>query len=101
MVSARWRHRFARPWQPNREEVYAAASSVETRLGRPVQVTIRSADWLADGSGTFHDTVSSRPLVPVSLGSMEKAQEDSIPTAVPRRRQQPVKLPAPKLNRPR
>jgi predicted nucleotidyltransferase len=86
---------------PNREEVCAAASSVETRLGRPVQVTIRSADWLADGSGTFHDTVSSRLLVPVSLASMEKAQEDSIPRVAPRRRQQPVKLPVPKLNRPR
>jgi predicted nucleotidyltransferase len=86
---------------PNRKMVYAAASSVETRLGRPVQVTIRSADWLTDGSGTFHDTVSSRPLVPVSLASIEKAQEDSVPRVAPRRRQQPVKLPVPRANRPR
>lgn len=86
---------------PNREKVYAAASSVERRLGRQVQVTIRSADWLADGSGTFHDTVSSRPLIPVSSSPTEKAQEDSIPTVVPRRRQPPVKLPAPRANRPR
>lgn len=86
---------------PNREEVYAAASSVERRLGRPVQVTIRSADWLADGSGTFHDTVVSRPMVPVILVPIGKVQVDPIPKAVPRRLQPPAKLPAPKSNRPR
>ena len=69
---------------PNREEVYAAASSVEGRLGRPLQVTIRSADWLADGSGTFHDTVASRPMVPLPLNSMEKVVEGSKPEG-PRR----------------
>jgi hypothetical protein len=52
---------------PNRDEVYAAVSAVEGRLGRPVQVTIRAADWLQAGSGSFHATVTSRPLVPVAL----------------------------------
>lgn len=52
---------------PDRDEVYAAASSAEQRLGRAVQVTIRSVDWLTGGSGTFHDTVAGRPIVPVPL----------------------------------
>jgi hypothetical protein len=29
---------------PDRDEVYAAVSAVEPRLGRPVEVTIRGAD---------------------------------------------------------
>lgn len=52
---------------PDRDEVYAAASVAERRLGRAVQVTIRSTEWLTEGSGTFHDTVVGRPLVPVPL----------------------------------
>ena len=52
---------------PDRDEVYAAASSAERRLGRTVQVTIRATDWLTEGSGTFHDTVAGRPLVPVPM----------------------------------
>jgi hypothetical protein len=85
----------------NREEVYAAASSVEGRLGRPVQVTIRSADWLAEGSGTFHDTVASRPMVPLLLDSMEKVAEGSKPEGARRLRQQPAKSQVPKANLPR
>ncbi len=54
---------------PDRDEVYAAASSAERRLGRAVQVTIRSNDWLTEGSGTFHDTVVGRPMVPVPMTS--------------------------------
>jgi predicted nucleotidyltransferase len=53
---------------PDRDDVYAAASAAELRLGRDVQVTIRAADWLRDGSGTFHDTVTSRPML--RLGSL-------------------------------
>ena len=53
--------------KPDRDEVYAAASSAEHRLGRAVQVTIRSTDWLTDGSGTFHDTVAGRPTVPLRM----------------------------------
>jgi hypothetical protein len=52
---------------PDRDEVYAAASVAEQRLGRPVQVTIRSTVWWTTGSGTFHATVRSRPVVPVPL----------------------------------
>jgi DNA-binding transcriptional ArsR family regulator len=53
--------------EPNRDQLYGALSAVEERLGRPVQATIRSADWLESGSGAFHDTVTSRPMLPLSL----------------------------------
>lgn len=52
---------------PDRDAVYQAVHSAERRLGRPVQVTIRAADWLVTGSGSFHDTVVSRPMVPVAV----------------------------------
>jgi DNA-binding transcriptional ArsR family regulator len=52
--------------EPNRDQLYGALSAVEERLGRPVQATIRSADWLESGSGAFHDTVTSRPMLPLS-----------------------------------
>ena len=74
--------------KPDRDEVYAAASSAEHRLGRAVQVTIRAAEWLADGSGTFHDTVTTRPLVPIPLVVTETAGEDHSPT-VPKRPKPP------------
>lgn len=52
---------------PDRDGLYAALQRAEERLGRPVQVTIRAADWLARGEGSFHDTVTSRPMVSVPL----------------------------------
>jgi DNA-binding transcriptional ArsR family regulator len=58
--------------RPDRDEVYAAASSAERRLGRAVQVAIRSTDWLTEGSGTFHDTVAGRPMVPVPLAAISR-----------------------------
>ena len=56
---------------PDRDQLYAAIGAVEPQLGRPVQVTIREADWLASGEGSFHDTVVSRPMVPVPLADAE------------------------------
>jgi predicted nucleotidyltransferase len=53
--------------QPDRDQLYAAISASEDRLGRPVQATIRDAGWLESGSGSFHDTVTSRPLVRLPL----------------------------------
>lgn len=50
---------------PDRDELFAAVAKAEARLGRPVQVTIRDAGWLETGSGSFHDTVVSRPMVEV------------------------------------
>lgn len=54
--------------EPDRDELYARIDSASTRLGRSVQVIIRDADWLDSGEGTFHDTVVSRPLVPIGIG---------------------------------
>jgi predicted nucleotidyltransferase len=53
--------------EPDRDQLYAALSDAEDRLGRPVQATIRGADWLDTGSGAFHDTVTSRPLLRLTL----------------------------------
>src|SRR5262249_49964037 len=53
--------------EPDRDRLYSALSSAEERLGRPIQATIRDPDGLAAGSGAFHDTVISRPMVAVSL----------------------------------
>jgi DNA-binding transcriptional ArsR family regulator len=52
---------------PDRDELYKALQRAEERLGRPVQVTIRAADWLTRGEGSFHDTVTSRTMVPIAL----------------------------------
>ena len=49
--------------EPDRDQLYAALGIAEERLGRAVQATIRGADWLDAGSGAFHDTVLSRPLL--------------------------------------
>lgn len=52
---------------PDRDELYAAASAAEQRLGRPVQATVRPADWISTGTGNFHATVTQRPLVEIDL----------------------------------
>jgi len=59
--------------EPDRDQLYAVIEAVEPRLGRPVQVTIREATWLTDGAGSFHDTVMSRPMVPIPLDEDEGA----------------------------
>lgn len=48
---------------PDRDRLYAALSIAEQRLARPVQPTIRDPDWLDLGSGAFHNTITSGPLV--------------------------------------
>lgn len=87
--------------EPHRDEVYAAASTAERRLGRAVQVTIRSADWLTEGSGTFHDTVAGRPLVPVPTTPLRTDPGDrpSAPVRPPRRRSAPSTAPTPNRRR--
>jgi len=49
--------------EPDRDQLYEALSAAERRLGRPVQATIRDATWLDSGTGGFHDTVASQPLL--------------------------------------
>jgi DNA-binding transcriptional ArsR family regulator len=53
--------------RPDRAVLYDAVRAAERRLGREVQVTVREAGWLEDGTGSFHDTVVSRPLLPLDL----------------------------------
>jgi DNA-binding transcriptional ArsR family regulator len=53
--------------EPDRDQLYVALSGAEERLGRPVQATIRNTNWLETGSGAFHDTVVSRPVLSLSL----------------------------------
>jgi DNA-binding transcriptional ArsR family regulator len=86
---------------PDRDELYAALSAAEARLGRPVQATVRAAEWLAEGSGSFHDTVAGRSMVPVPLGptGTGQAARKPVPAARPRRRAAPS--PAPTERRPR
>ena len=52
---------------PDRDELYAAVSAAEQRLGRPVQATVRPADWISTGTGNFHATVTQRPLAEIDL----------------------------------
>ncbi len=52
---------------PDRDELFSTLRPLEERLGRPIQVTIRSARWLDEGDGTFHDTVQARPTVEVPV----------------------------------
>lgn len=55
--------------KPSRDELYEALSMAEQRLGRPVDATIRDATWLESGTGAFHDTVKSRPMLELDLGA--------------------------------
>ncbi len=55
--------------KPDRDQLYDALGTAERRLGRPVQATVRDADWLNSGSGSFHDSVTSRPMLRLTLGS--------------------------------
>ena len=52
---------------PDRDVLYERIEPLQDRLGRPVQVTIRDADWLKTGNGSFHSNVTARPLVRVPL----------------------------------
>lgn len=53
--------------EPDRAELYEALGDVEGRLGRPVNVVIRDVGWLRDGSGSFHATVTERPVVAIEI----------------------------------
>jgi DNA-binding transcriptional ArsR family regulator len=54
---------------PDRDKLYDALSVAETRLGRPVQATVRHTDWLSSGSGSFHDNLTSRPMLRLTLAN--------------------------------
>lgn len=49
--------------EPDVGAVYDAVSDVETRVGRPVNVTIRSPDEWEEADGSFERTVRSGPRI--------------------------------------
>jgi hypothetical protein len=53
--------------QPDRDELHGALAEAERRLGRPVQATVQGVGWLASGTGSFHQTVTSRPMLELAL----------------------------------
>jgi DNA-binding transcriptional ArsR family regulator len=53
--------------EPDRDQLYAALAAAEERLGRPVQATVRDPSWLASGDGSFHDTMTSRPMLRLAV----------------------------------
>jgi DNA-binding transcriptional ArsR family regulator len=55
--------------QPDRDQLYEALADAEGKLGREVQATLRDGGWLASGTGSFHESVTSRPMVKLGLVS--------------------------------
>jgi DNA-binding transcriptional ArsR family regulator len=55
--------------EPDRDQLYEAVGQAERRLGRQIQATIRDSDWLGSGSGSFHESVTGRPLLKLALGN--------------------------------
>ena len=53
--------------KPDRDQLYDALSQAEKHLGRPVQATIRDTGWLDTGTGSFHQAVTSRPMLRLAL----------------------------------
>jgi DNA-binding transcriptional ArsR family regulator len=52
---------------PDRDALYTALGTAEGRLGRPIQATVREPAWLDSGTGAFHDTVVSRPMLELTI----------------------------------
>jgi DNA-binding transcriptional ArsR family regulator len=55
--------------KPDRDQLYDALGTAERRLGRQVQATVRDAGWLNSGSGSFYESVTSRPILKLTLGN--------------------------------
>ncbi len=51
--------------RPDRDDLDEAAQRAGSRLGREVNVTIRSPQWWRDGGDGFHAEVTRRPLIPI------------------------------------
>ena len=52
---------------PDRTALYEALHRAEQRLGREVQPTIRAPGWIETGEGSFHATVTGRPMLRLDL----------------------------------
>lgn len=74
--------------EPDRDALYDAVHVAERRLGREVQVTVREARWLKQGSGSFHDTVMSRPMLRLDIGTTDRSDREARNGGAPPRRQQ-------------
>lgn len=74
---------------PDRDAVYDAVHIAERRLGREIQVTIRDAGWLEQGSGSFHDTVMSRPMLRLGIGTTARNDRETGNVGAPPRRRPP------------
>ena len=57
---------------PDRDALYEAVHIAERLLGREVQIAIREAGWLEQGSGSFHDTVAGRPMLRLDIGTTRR-----------------------------
>jgi len=69
--------------RPDREPLYAAAHEVGLEVGREIQVQIRVPDWLSSGTGSFHDTVTARPMVKVLPADGHDTNDEASDTARP------------------
>jgi hypothetical protein len=56
---------------PNRDEAYEAADRAQQRLGREVNVTIRSAERWSSAQDGFTQQLRSSPLVEIALGGSD------------------------------
>ena len=74
--------------EPDRDALYDAVHVAEQRLGREVQVTVREARWMEQGSGSFHDTVMSRPMLRIDIGATDRSDREARNGGAPPRRQQ-------------
>jgi predicted nucleotidyltransferase len=57
--------------EPSESLLYDAVQDAKERLQYEVQVTVRPQDWIERGTGSFHDTVLSRPMVQIDIGGMD------------------------------
>lgn len=67
--------------EPDRDALYHATYAASERLGRTVQVTVRDAGWLEAGTGSFHATVTTRPMIELELVGDQPQRADSAATA--------------------
>lgn len=74
---------------PDRDVLYDALHVAERRLGREVQVTVREAGWLEQGTGSFHDTVLSRPMLRLDIGPTRQSDRAAPNQEAEKRRRRP------------
>jgi len=68
---------------PDREQLYAATHEVGLDVGREIQAQIRAPGWLSSGTGSFHDTVTARPMLKVLPADGHDTNAETSATARP------------------